>query len=347
MLTTLTVGGREELQLLNYLPPARRQAIAEKGQALLNIEREKRVSFMVSQLREALHQKNSRGIERIDPSWLAFELKTESPRVVGSVLIGLPGKTIKSVVRRLPPTIRDSLPPKRQMSAISPDILNTIQLIFESRFYQMPQLQPLKEFSFPDLLRFDRNELSILMRSAGLAELGQAFVSVGKMALIDFCRQLPKEQSEELIIAVKRATRGDPMELKTAQRFLSRVATDFTSHDDFFHKAGLWRMAKSSLIESNAFAMAFSQRLPREPGLLFRRMLETSRTMEDISVELTKGFQDGLLAEIPSLLAKGKLDAKWAEHPIRFHDPERFVSHEETPAGDPGSHADIPGENQT
>ena len=100
LITTLTVGGRDELKLLDYLPAHKREAIQEKAQALLNVEREKRVNFMVNQLQEALRNKSNRGIERIDPSWLSYELQNESPRVVGSVLISLPSKTIKSVVRR-------------------------------------------------------------------------------------------------------------------------------------------------------------------------------------------------------------------------------------------------------
>ena len=346
LITTLTVGGRDELKLLDYLPAQKRVAIQEKAQALLNVEREKRVNFMVNQLQEALRNKNNRGIERIDPSWLSYELQNESPRVVGSVLISLPTKTIKSVVRRLPPAIREAMPPKRQMAKIKPKILETVQQIFETRFFPMPKHGPLKDFTFQDLIRFDRKELAILMRKAGLAELGQAFVSVGKMALIDLCRQLPPEQSEELILAVKRATIGDPLELKSAQRFLSRVATDFTTHDDFFHKAGLWRMAKSCLVLPQNFAMAFSQRLPREPGLLFRRMVNIAQTMEDMSEDLILSFQDAVLAEIPELLARGKLDPKWADHPIQFHNPDRFQTAAEPNFDSSEDDSDNPGENQ-
>ena len=341
LITTLTVGGREELELLNYLPADRRAAVQEKAQALLNVDREKRVNFMVNQLQEALRNKSSRGIERIDPSWLAHELKSESPRVVGAVLISLPPKTIKSVVRRLPPDIRAAMPPKRQMKKIKPQILETVQQLFETRFFAMPNQGTLKEFAFQDLIRFNRKELEVIMRKAGLAELGQAFVSVGKMALIDLCRQLPAAQSEELILAVKKATIGNPLELKSAQRFLSRVATDFVSHEEFFQKAGLWRMAKSCLTEPDSFAMAFSQRLPREPGLLFRRMVEIAATMEDMSQELVHGFQDAILAEIPELLVRGQLDAKWADHPIRFHNPDRF----QTPAEPDFSANDASSEN--
>ncbi len=346
LITTLTVGGRDELRLLDYLPADRRTALQEKAQALLNVEREKRVNFMVNQLQEALRNKSSRGIARIDPSWLAHELKTESPRVVGSVLINLPPKTIKSVVRRLPPEIRNAMPPKRQMAKIKPQILETVQQMFETRFHPMPHHGTLKDFTFQDLIRFDRKELAVVMRKAGLAELGQAFVSVGKMALIDLCRQLPPEQSEELILAVKKATIGDPLELKSAQRFLSRVATDFTSHDDFFHKAGLWRMAKSCLIEPPEFALAFSQRLPREPGLLFRRMVEIAQSMEDMTQELVLSFQDALLAEIPELLARGQLDAKWADHPIQFHNPDRFQTAAEPDFSSNEVESDNPDENQ-
>jgi len=346
LITTLTVGGRDELQLLDYLPASKRAAIQDKAQALLNVDREKRVNFMVSQLQEALRNKSNRGIARIEPSWLAYELKTESPRIVGSVLINLPPQTIKSVVRRLPPEIREAMPPKRQMKKIKPQILETVQQMFETRFYPMPHHGTLKDFTFQDLIRFDRKELAVVMRKAGLAELGQAFVSVGKMALIDLCRQLPSEQQEELILAVKKATFGDPLELKSAQRFLSRVATDFTSHDDFFHKAGLWRMAKSCLIETKEFTMAFSQRLPREPGLLFRRMVEIAHGMEDMTQELVFGFQDALLSEIPELLARGQLDAKWADHPVQFHDPDRFSAAAEPNPSPNADEPDNPGENE-
>lgn len=347
LITTLTVGGRDELKLLDYLPADKRTAILEKAQALLNVEREKRVNFMVNQLQEALRNKSNRGIERIDPSWLSYELQNESPRIVGSVLISLPTKTIKSVVRRLPPAIREAMPPKRQMAKIKPQILEAVQQMFETRFFPMPNLGALKEFTFQDLIRLDRKELAILMRKAGLAELGQAFVSVGKMALIDLCRQLPPEQSEELILAVKKATIGDPLELKSAQRFLSRVATDFTTYDDFFHKAGLWRMAKSCLGLPEHFAMAFSQRLPREPGLLFRRMVNIAQSMEDMSEDLILNFQDAVLAEIPALLARGKLDIKWADHPIQFHNPDRFQTAAEPNFNPKEDDSDNPGENES
>ena len=326
LLTTLTIGGREETSLFQMLPEASRHELEQKANALLSLDSDRRVSFMVNQIKEALASTGGRGLDAIDPSWLAHELASESPRIVAAILVTLPAKTIKSIAKRLPPTLREKLPRKKEVESISPTILRAMRQQFESRFAIMPTVPALKSFSFRDIIRLERKELSILMRTIGLVELGQAFVSVGKMALIDFCRKLPKEEANELIEAVKRSHTMDEAERKSAQRFLSRVVGTFDDQEEFFHKAGLWRLAKSSLLEDPSFQLALSQRLPRDPGMIYRRLIDTAKDMDDLTEGLITRFQDSILLEIPSLVERGKLNPKWTQVPMNLHDPERATS---------------------
>src|SRR5881296_1083498 len=82
LLTTLTVGGSAEVAVFAHLPEPSRSKVQQKAQALLAIPAEKRVSFMVHEIKEALQFKGLRGLERVDPSWILQGLKGESPRVV-------------------------------------------------------------------------------------------------------------------------------------------------------------------------------------------------------------------------------------------------------------------------
>ncbi len=329
LLTTLTIGGREETSLFEMLPPESKTELDQKAQALLSLDSDRRVSFMVNQIKEALATTGGRGLEAIDPSWLAYELAGESPRIIAAILVTLPAKTIKSVAKRLPKSLREQLPRKKEVETISPTILRALRQSFESRFAQMPNPPALKAFSFRDIIRFERTELALLMRTIGLIELGQAFVSVGKMALVDFCRRLPKEEQAELIEAVRRSDHMDEAERKSAQRFLSRVVGTFEDQEEFFHKAGLWRLAKSSLREDESFQLAMSQRLPRDPGMIYRRLLETAGDMDDLTEELISRFQDSILLEIPALVERGKLNPKWTQVPMSLNEPDRVASSDE------------------
>ena len=331
LLTTLTIGGREETALFNMLPEASRYELEQKAQALLSLDSDKRVSFMVNQIKEALASTGGRGLEAIDPSWLAYELAQETPRIIAAILVTLPDKTLKSVAKRLPKSIREQLPRKREVETIAPAIRKAIRQSFESRFAEMPNPPVLKAFTFRDIIRLERSELSVLMRTIGLVELGQAFVSVGKMALVDFCRRLPKEEQAELIEAVRRSDQMDEAERKSAQRFLSRVVGTFEDQEEFFHKAGLWRLAKSSIREEESFQLALSQRLPRGPGLIYRRLIETASDMDDLTDELIGRFQDTILLELAPLVARGKLNPKWTQVPLTLNDPTRVPSDESAP----------------
>ena len=258
LLTTLTVGGSDELSIFAHLPAARQARLEEKARALAQIPKEKRVALIVHEMKQAFATRGWRGIERADPSWLLQGLKGESPRVVAAVLVSLPAPTMRAVLARLPRGIRQRLPSKEEMQCVSAELIRAVRQMFELRFAPMPP-PPARCFSFQDIFHLERSEIYRLMRDLGLIELGQAFVSVGKMALAELCRRLPREKAEELVRAVGSAPHVDLPDLKSAQRFLSRVAVSFTDTEEFFQKAGLWRLAKASIFEPAAFRQPLSR----------------------------------------------------------------------------------------
>ena len=108
------MGGSQEIDLFDHLPEESRARIKEKAATLLEIPTDKRVPFMVQQIRQAMSFRGLRGVEKIDPSWLMQGLKGESARVVATVLVSLPSPTVRALLKRLPTAIRPQTPSKRR-----------------------------------------------------------------------------------------------------------------------------------------------------------------------------------------------------------------------------------------
>ncbi len=335
LLTTLTVGGSVEVAVFEHLPEPMRTRVRDKAQQLIAIPTEKRVTFMVHEMKEALQFKGLRGLERVDPSWILQGLKGESPRVVATILNSLPAPTVRSILKRLPSGIREKLPPRAELNRIPVELVRAVRQIFESRFHAMP-MPSAKGFAFRDVIQLDRAEIYRLMRDLGLVELGQAFAAVGKMALAELCRRLPREAAEELILAVRSASKVDLPELKPAQRFLSRIVPNFKDTEEFFQKSGLWRLAKASLLETPAFRAGFRQRLPRDAGLLFDVYVEKASEMEEINEDGLRRLQDSVLVRIRELSRNRVIGASWATMSMSFHNPLSGEPASAPPPAEPG-----------
>lgn len=319
LLTTL-MAGSEETVVFNHLPDEMRARLQQKADALLALPSEKRVPFMVHELKQTIGFRGLRGVEKVDPSWILHGLRGETARVVACVLVTLPPPTVRSVLKRLPPGIRKKLPPKSEIKQVPPELVEAVRQIFESRFHEMPEPSP-KGFAYRDVVQLEKSDLFRLMRDLGLIELGQAFVAVGKMALAELCRRLPREKAEELILAVRSASLIDVPDIKNAQRFLSRVVVNFTDSEEFFQKAGLWRMSKASLIEDDAFREGFRQRLPREAGQLFFTYMEKAGEIEELSPEMLQRLQDSVLMRIRELSKQSVIETRWRDMQMLFHSP--------------------------
>lgn len=320
LLTTLTVGGSASTQIFEGLPPDSRTRLQEKARALLDIPSDKRVPFMIHHMKAALTTSGGRGLERIDPSWIVQALEGDSPRVVACILVSLPPPIVRAVLKQLPQNVRRQLPHRREVESVAPDVIRAVREIFEHRFEAMPK-PTLSGFSFRDIVQLDRTDLLVVLRALGLVELGQAFVSVGPMALAEFCRRLPRERAEELILAVRSASHADLPDLKVAQRLLARVLVDFEDTEEFFQKSGLWRCSRASLPETDAFVAGMRQRLPRALGTLYADYVQKNREAEALDPSLLQRLQDSVLIRILRLAREQRIDTRWGAVKMNFVDP--------------------------
>ena len=320
LLTTLTLGSPDHAQLFAHLPQATQSKLRDRAEALLALPSEKRVPLMVHELRALVEQQGQQRLEFVDPTWVVHRLRGESPRMVGLLLLGMPPHQMRAVLRRLPQELRHLLPPKSDLKRMSGTLVNHLRLKFLAQFDPMPDATSGPR-GLHDLVHLERADLSRLIRTLGLTELGQAFATVERLAFAELCRRLPRQTAQELIVAVQSASRVDLPDAASAQRFLTRVVVIFEDTEEFFQRSGLWRLARAMVDEPDSFVQALSQHLPRRYGVTLSGYVTRAKELEMADPQVVARLKDGILVRAVLLARAHNPSSMWATGPIAFGDP--------------------------
>lgn len=343
MLTTLAFGGSQASELWQLLPDEAQGPLAEKQQKLDEIPREKRVQLMVRELKGLMSFRSVKGLDGVEPSWLAAGFKGESPRVIAAVLMYLPSSLTKQIVARLPEGVQQALPSREEMKGVPLEVIKLVRARFDAKFIAMPLEGELQSLAFSDLVLLSAKELIVLIRNIGADEIACAFLAVGKRALAEFLSKLSPSDAEELVAAVRRADVKDGMELKAAQTFLGKILTGappsssrvgpntggvpraggntsgiaFANTDELFQKAGLYRLARAIVVDEPLPVRQVVQRFPRAHGRLLLEYLERVKERE-LDEALTRRLRDQILDVLVNLSRRGKIDQRFGAVPTQF-----------------------------
>ncbi len=338
LLTTMAFAGSQAQDLWALLPDELADALQEKARRLDEVPREKRVPVIVRELKGLMAFRGMKGLDGVEPSWLAAGFKGESPRVIAVALMYLPSSLSKQIVQRLPEHVQRALPPRDELRDVPLEVVKLVRARFEKKFISMPPERELVELAFADVVLLNARELITLVRNVGADEIACAFLAVGKRALAEFLTKLSPADSEELIAAVRRADLKDGMELKSAQAFLGKVLTAgsspvrgapmprmsgnssgiaFANTDELFQKAGLYRLTRALSVEEPLAVQQLVQRFPRAHGRLLLEYLERVRE-RGVDEAQVRRLRDQILDVLVNLSRRGKIDPRYGGVPSRF-----------------------------
>jgi hypothetical protein len=339
LLATMAFAGSQARDLFSLLPDDQVAPLLEKVQKLEEIPREKRVPVVIRELKGLMAFRGVKGLDGVEPSWLAAGFKGESPRVIAVALLYLPSSLAKQIVQRLPDHVQRALPSRDDLREVPLDVVKLVRSRFEKKFIAMPLERELTELAFTDVVLLSARELIAVIRNIGADEIACAFLAVGKRALAEFLTKLSPQDSEELIAAVRRADLKDGMELKSAQAFLGKVLTTsppptrgaapvpratgstsgiaFANTDELFQKAGLYRLARALSVEEPRAVQQLVQRFPRAHGRLLLEYMDRvrERQLDDAQV---RRLRDQIVDVVVNMSRRGKIDARFGAVPARF-----------------------------
>ncbi len=344
LLATVAFSGSQAEALWSLLPDNVAAALAQKHSKLDEIPREKRVPIVVRELKGWMAFRGTKGIDGVEPSWLAAGFKGESPRMIAVALMFLPSSMSRQIVQRLPEHVQRALPGRSELMDVPLDVAKLVRARFERKFIAMPSDRELLALGFLDVVHLSARELITVVRHVGADEIACAFLAVGKRALAEFLTKLSPQDSEELLAAVRRADLKDGMELKAAQAFLGKIlATSpvsgkggnntpssplpraggtmsgvaFANTEELFQRAGVYRLARALLAVEPLVVQQLVLRFPRAHGRLLLEYIERCRERGNDESQGAR-LRDHILDVIINLSQRGKIDARYAAVPPRF-----------------------------
>ena len=84
--TAMLFENRDANKLLAHLPQPIAERLERRQDDIQGLERDARVKLLSSHLREQLKTSSGRGLELVDPSWVATELMKCPPPICGAIL---------------------------------------------------------------------------------------------------------------------------------------------------------------------------------------------------------------------------------------------------------------------
>ena len=335
-----TQDGQDDLHVLEQMNEDDAYLLQEKAEQLLALDGERRVALVVREMRNHIQFAGLVGLEAIDPSWLLAGIRGEQPRTIGIILSQLSTAARGQILERLPPPVRQRVPPKSELRTARLDIMRLVRQKFESRFATMapPPGEP-THFFFKDIALLEARELLQLVRALGIEQLAAAFHAVGQRKLAELCTRLHRQAAQELVNAFKETEPRDVMSLEEANDFLARMVLGLHAQEgetgkeqyqrELFQKAGLFRLAGAARAERPAFIRQLAQRIPRTHGKLLAQYVDRINASEVLDLVKLRRLQDLVLVRIEKLASRGKVDPRYLKFEFCFWGEEEEAGAED------------------
>jgi hypothetical protein len=286
----------ENQQILNLLSEERARLIQKEARRYDRFPKEVRMTLVSKLLGYLVQHVRNRNLERIHPSWIAYSIEKESPKV-RSILLNRLSPEYRKEVEELIKSPSISFPIPQQSS-------DAIFQIFAMRFAPMSSPWGETQLSLQTLFLLKHEEMFTFLKHIGVREIARASSIAGKNALAALVIRFPQSLQEDFLNELK-SVQGDAGDkVKLATKRLSHIDLASMPMEDATLKVGLTKLGASLKNEKEA-ATKIAQRLPRSLGMV---VLEAMKEMEAGPEE-----QQELSFILRDLIDKGKIDRQQVE----------------------------------
>ena len=267
LLTAVTFGGAESVEALDHLPDEEAELLKHRAQALLQIPRDKRIPFLVQEIKRLVTARR-RQLASVDPARLAAVLGKERLALVEVVLRALPAQLADSVRKE----VRGQ--PVKLQREVRPDVLSIIRWKLEEAIRQSAP-KGAGTFKFSDLITLQSRELLTIADRMGARALATAIAGLSDADRDAFLAALPPDQRS---LAQRASDAGKARKLTDEDsRTVLEMHNALLEPSTGMRSAGAQRLARAALAQAPEFAARLIERNPGEFGKLLVRWMREER----------------------------------------------------------------------
>lgn len=245
------------------------------------------------------------------PAWILESLKEETPKIIGIILRHLPSRHVRYIVDHLPLSIRRSLPQMIEVFSVPTPLLEVIRKRFERKFRPLRALPLTGKCGFSELSCLKSEELVVLFREIGCAEMALALMGISTQTLRTILNRLPLRDAKRVQGRMKLLEKTSAKLIHQAKFTLIAAAEERAGAHQLFMNIGLAAFARALCKDDETLVRLLQQKLVPELGYLLKR------TFEEWSSEGSDGAlaerRAVILAMIDALATERAIDAAWKE----------------------------------
>jgi hypothetical protein len=266
VLSACTFAGGSAGEVLEFLAEPLVEKLKARAQSIQQIPREKRVPFLVQEVKRLFAHRTGADLSRADPRWLAHSLRHERPQMVAVIVRGLSARVAQQVSKLLGARLKGL----RSVRPVHPEVLAVIRTQLERRLARSGHSSA-SDRSMNDLVLMPNDALTQLVERLGALDIAPAVVSLGKEAPELFAAYLSPEASEALFEACRAVGAQDRggMTAEQGRAWLSKYG-DPRDVKNLVRRAGVKRLARACLAEGQSFLEKVAR---RHPGSLGKALL--------------------------------------------------------------------------
>lgn len=302
LLTSLALGGQDAVDSFGHLPTEEEELLKYRAPMLLQIPRDKRISFLTQEIKRLVMQRRKQ-LGSAEPEQLAAVLNGERPGLIEVVLRSLPSDLADATRRALPGHRADS------DADIRPDIQSIIRARLEEQI--RAKAPPVGIFRFSDVMTLQQRELLAVIDRMGARVLATAVAGLLEIDRDQFLAKLPPDQRN---LAARAAEAGKAKRLtEDDSKLVLDMHGAIENPSQGMRSAGGQRVIRAAIAQSPDFAQRLVDRHQgSDLGKLLARWL---RDEMHRPVKADGGRMD-IVEQLERLAQKGVLD-----RPIRLPPP--------------------------
>ena len=280
--------------------------LTERAKQLLGLPREKRLPFLVQEIKRFVARRKANELLASDPEVVARAIRKERPAMVEVILRALPGDLAKQVREKV--GLQD-VPLRHE---VHPDVLAIIRWKLEGQLASTLPRAP--AFSLGDLVSLPERALLCLADLLGARTLGPVLAAAEQAERDAFLERLPVEQRQLAQRAIQAAAQqprpADP------QRALA-LTVNGKEPRRALRVAGIRRIACALLSQSAELAARVIEAQHNDFGRHLAACVSEERRQPRRN---ERGLKSELAEALESLAASGIID-----RPLRLKPPEKLA----------------------
>ena len=297
---------------MEYVGGEEKNPIQEEIVAWLDIDPIQRPAMVQQFVRTIRSQEEFSGIAEIHPAWLLEPLKNESPRVIGVILRHIPSKHVRYILEHLPRRTVEQLPKLVESFFVPKEILSLIRRRFERHFLPLPCSRTLRKFEFSHLYYLRNEELDLLFRALGMAELAYSFAATSKKIVQVILNRFSVTDARHLLEQIKKYRDADPGRISEARYTVLELGGEKLGSELFLKELGIASLARGFTAGDDFLYQALRQKLDPAQSYLLKRYIDVQVQRGDVAQARLR--QKWILGEVAVLSHQGRIDPLWAQY---------------------------------